>query len=225
MLSDTVEVNKMIVNAEGWAKRANQILGSPDWSDYRNTGEAIQFAVSMLAALYGSQSKQLKAFLDGQDAISKMKPGMGNIQLLQLNHTHGAIKNAKEELEAGLIGSMRVIVAGEVLAELVTLGKEILSQKDEAGKNVSAVLIAAAYEDLMRRMGEEFATLTDRPKLEDVISALKGAGVLKGGQVALALSFLPFRNHSLHAEWNKVDNSQVESCISFVEALLLKHFS
>jgi hypothetical protein len=179
----------------------------------------------MLAALYGPHSTQLKAFLDGQDAISKMKIGTVEIRSFQLNHAHGVIKNAKEELEAGLVGNMRVLVAGEVLAELVALGKEILSQKDEAGKNVSAVLIAAAYEDLMRRMGEEFATVNGRPKLEEVINVLKSASVLKGGQVALALSFLPFRNHSLHAEWNKVDSSQVESCLSFIEALLLKHFS
>lgn len=215
----------MAANAEGWIKRASAVLARPNWNDYIGVSEAIQFATSMLAALYGPQSPQLRAFLDGQGSISKMKPGTGNIELAQMTHAHGAIKNAKEELEAGLIGNMRVLIAGEILGELVSLGKEVLAQKDEAGKNVAAVLIAAAYEDLMRRMGDELAAVAGRPKLEEVIVALKGASVLVGGQVALALSFLPFRNHSLHAEWDKVDISQVESCLSFVEALLLKHFS
>jgi hypothetical protein len=59
---------------------------------------------------------------------------------------------------------------------------------------------AAAFEDLMRRMGSELAAVTRRPK--------------------------KFRNDSLHADWAKVSRAQVESCVAFlrsesVEALQL----
>ena len=74
-------------------------------------------------------------------------------------------------------------------------------------------------------MGEEFAGVTTRPKLEEVIAALKTADVLKGGQIATAQGFLKFLNDSLHADWANVDRSQVESCLAFSESLLLKHFS
>jgi hypothetical protein len=64
-----------------------------------------------------------------------------------------------------------------------------------------------------------------RPKLEDVIIALKDTGVLKGGEVGTAQSYLKFRNDSLHADWAKVQKSQIQSCTAFIEALLQKHFS
>ncbi len=137
----------------------------------------------------------------------------------------GVIKNALAELEAGLIVNLRVAVEGEVLGEMIALCKDVLSKKSDEAKNVAAVLIAAAYEGLLRKMGEEFAGVTTRPKLEEVIAALKTADVLKGGQIATAQGFLKFLNDSLHADWANVDRSQVESCLAFSESLLLKHFS
>jgi hypothetical protein len=110
------------------------------------------------------------------------------------------------------------------LSELVGLSKEIMDDTD-AAKNVSAVLIAAAFEDLMRRMGSELAAVNGRPKLEEVLTALKAAGVLKGGEIGVAQSYLKFRNDSLHADWGNVQKSQVQSCTAFIETLLVKHFS
>jgi hypothetical protein len=100
-----------------------------------------------------------------------------------------------------------------------------LQDNTEAAKNVSAVLIAAAFEDLIRRMGSELAGVVGRPKLEEVITAFENAAFLKGGEVGTAQSYLKFRNESLHADWAKVQGSQVQSCIGFIEALLVKHFS
>ncbi len=111
------------------------------------------------------------------------------------------------------------------MSELVSLGKEILADNSPASKNVAAVLIAAAYEDLIRRMGSELAAVAGRPKLEDVLISLKNSGVLKGGEVGTAQSYLKFRNDSLHADWNNVQKSQIDSCVAFIDALLLKHFS
>jgi hypothetical protein len=57
-------------------------------------------------------------------------------------------------------------------------------------------------------MGSELAGITDRPKLEQVISTLKDKGILKGGEVGTAQSYLKFRNDSLHADWNNVTEAQ-----------------
>ena len=124
-----------------------------------------------------------------------------------------------------MIVSLRAQVAGEIFGELVGLAKDTLVDDTETAKNVSAVLVAAAFEDLMRRMGSELAGVVGRPKLEDVVTALKNAGILKGGEVGIAQSYLKFRNDSLHADWAKVQKSQVQSCMAFIEALLTKHFS
>jgi hypothetical protein len=93
------------------------------------------------------------------------------------------LRNAIAEVEGGLIVGLRAQVAGEIFSELVGLGKEVLEDDTESAKNVSAVLIAAAFEDLMRRMGSELAGVTGRPNLEEVFSALKNGGILKGGEV------------------------------------------
>jgi hypothetical protein len=213
----------MPLNTEPLLKRAREVLAQP--VNLASASEPIQFATSMLTALHGAQSTQLKVFLDGCAAISKNTTGAGNAAHHLRQHAHGAIKNAIAEVEGGLIVSLRAQVAGEILGELVGLGKETLEDDTESAKNVSAVLIAAAFEDLMRRMGSELAGVTGRPKLEEVLTALKNADVLKGGEVGTAQSYLKFRNDSLHADWTKVHKSQVQSCTAFIEALLVKHFS
>lgn len=212
----------MIGDCELYKKRTDELLHK----GREMTGsEAIQGATSVLTALYGPQSPQLRQFRDGCDAISKSSPNPANMQHNLRAHAIGTLKNAKAELEGGLIVSLGLAVAGEMLAELIRVAKEVLAERAEEAKNVGAVLVSAAYEGLIRRMGEDFGGVTDRPKLEKVITSLKDAGILKGGQVGTAQSYLKFRNDSLHADWGKVDRSQVQSCLAFVEALLTKHFS
>ena len=215
----------MPFDAAAWTKRADEVLALGDSANQGVASEVTQFATSLLTVLYGPQSTQLKAFSQGCEAISKLKPGMGNISVLLCRHGRGAVANARAELKAGLVGTLRVQVTGEVLADLENLGKEILAEGTDAAKNVAAVLIAAAFEDLIRRMGAEFAGVVTRPSLQEVVTALQAAGVLKGGEVGIAQSFLKFRNDSLHADWANVSRAQVESCIAFVDAMLVKHFS
>jgi hypothetical protein len=212
----------MAFDSEAWVKRANEVV-SKGGSDFGASSEAVQFATSMITALYGPHSTQLEAFSAGCEAIVKLKTGIVAVELRR--YACGAIANAKAQLEAGLVGSLRVQVTGEVLADLVSLAKEKLGEGTDSAKNVAAVLIAAAFEDLMRRMGGEFAAVVTRPSLQDVITALKDAEMLKGGEIGIAQSFLKFRNDSLHADWANVSRAQVESCAAFVDAMLVKHFS
>jgi hypothetical protein len=214
----------VIDNSDRWLRQAEEILNRGSGGSGAGS-EAVQFATSMLTALYGQESPQLRQFRDGCEANAKISANPRNMYFNLWQHAIGAIRHAKGELEAGLIVRLRVTVAGEILQELMGLAKEIMVERTEQAKDVGAVLTAAAYEGLMRKMGEEFAGLQGRPRLEEVVSALKAANVLRGGQVGTALSYLRFRNDSLHADWTNVDRSQVESCLSFGESLLAKHFS
>lgn len=207
-------------DAQEWIDAAGVVLGGPQ-TMLNNAMRAVQFATSMLTHFYGSEAPQTRMF---RSAVEPQLKRDGTDYVLFLI-AEGAIRNTINELQSGLVANLRAAVAGEVLGELVRLAKEMLGGKGEAAKNVGAVLVAAAFEDLIRRMGEEFAGVTDRPKLEQVVASLKNAGTLRGGEVATALSYLKFRNDSLHADWSSVDLSQVHSCLAFVEALLLKRFS
>ena len=205
-------------NSEAWSKEAEAILkrtaGKTNNEMVASASELAHFATSMLTALYGVESPQFRRFREGLETVPSSF----------FAHARGVIAAANAELKAGLIVRLRVTVAGEILTELIRLAKDVLEERSDAAKNTGAVLVASAFENLIRRMGEEFAGVTARPKLQDVITALKDAGVLKGGQIGTATSYLKFRNDSLHADWQAVDRSQVESCLAFTESLLLKHF-
>jgi hypothetical protein len=209
-------------DSASWINRAKEIL-SKSGSDYRAASEATQFATSMLTAFYGPESPQLKQFLDGYTTVSKNTNT--NIPVALRLYSYRAINNVIEELEHGLVENLRVQVTGEVLAELAYLGKEILSGETESAKNVAAVLVAAAFEDLIRRMGLELGGVKGRPPMHDVITALKDAAILKGAEIGITQSFMKFRNDSLHADRANVSRIQVESCSAFIDALLMKHFS
>jgi hypothetical protein len=107
----------------------------------------------------------------------------------------------------------------------LALAKENLDDRSDSGKNIASILVAAAYEDLLRRMGRDLAGVSDRPKLTSVVKVFKDAGVLQGGSIATAQGYLKFRHDALHADWDKIDRPPIPSVIGFPEGLLLKHFS
>jgi hypothetical protein len=208
----------MAKNTDAWLERARFLSKSAE-KDVRGS-EMVQFATSLLTALHGPKSTQVTAFLDGCAAISERSSSADAAAYYLFGHAQGAIRNAIAEIESGLVDGLRVLVTGEILSELLRTGKEVLESQNESSKNVGAVLIAAAYEDLLRRMASEFVGITDRPSLQDVVVALKDAGVLKGGEPGIAQSFLKFRNDSLHADWANVTRAQVDSCAAFIESML-----
>lgn len=201
-----------MLDTDSWIKRADQAIASCTMWSY---SEAMQFATSMITAFYGADSPQMKTFREHAKGLPAYVA----------EHVIGTIKNIKAEITAGLIKNVRALLTGDIVAELLTLAKEISENQSEQAKNVGAVLVAAAFEDTIRRMGTEFGGVIGRPKLEEVINTLKQKDVLKGGEPATAIGYLRFRNDSLHADWQNVQWSQVTSWLAFVEALLLKHFS
>jgi hypothetical protein len=189
-----------MLNAEAWIKRATEVLGDPQKAHQ----ESVPFAVSLLSSVYGPQSIQSKTLSDQLERIASSAPNPTNARHHEVGIAQGAIRNTVAELEAGLITTLRALVAGEIFGELVFLAKQILADQTEAAKTVASVLVAVAFEDLMRRMGTELAGVMGRPEMQDVITALKNAAVFKGGEIGTAQSFLKLRNDSLHADWAKV---------------------
>jgi hypothetical protein len=126
------------------------------------------------------------------------------------------------EVRDGLVQNIRLGVVGEVLADLVSMARDGLEQ---GSVPVAAVLAAAGFEDLIRRLAQEKAGVTSRMKLEQVLIELKDKGILQGGEPGIAQSFLKFRNDSLHADWNNVTETQVSSCLSLIDSLIIKHLS
>ena len=56
------------------------------------------------------------------------------------------------EINGGLVRNIRLGIAGEILGDLIFMAREALG---ENAVQVAAVLTAAAFEDLMRRLAQE----------------------------------------------------------------------
>src|SRR4030095_5801946 len=115
----------------------------------------------------------------------------------------------------GFLGSIRAATMAEVLADFIKLSRQVLeADPGDNGKNVAAVLAAAAFEDSIRRIAEKHE-IPDTEKLADLLTELKTRKVLDGAQVGIAQSYLKFRNSALHAKWSEIERSSVSSVLGF----------
>jgi hypothetical protein len=194
--------------------------------DYASDASALtQGTTTLLALTHGQRSPQLSAFeTDIASAQANEANSMVRAMVVR-SIAFGALRNLKGEVETGLIGNLRLEVTGEVLSDFLLLAKSSLDEGTEEGKNVSAVLTAAAFEDLIRRMGTTFCGIQTRDELHKIVVALKTAGVLVGAQFGTIQAQLQFRNDALHADWKKIDAIGVKTVMLLVQELLLKHFS
>jgi hypothetical protein len=203
-------------------RRIDELLANSN-GDETKSHELFQGTLSLLVLLYGQSSSQVESLKNNAGSIINSQPP-------QVAHRHiarlaiGALNNLKGEIEAGVVGSIRKAMTGEVLADFLQLSRAALHEKGDDAKNVASVLAAALFEDTIRRLAAANA-IPHNEKLQDVITALKDNGVLQGSQVGIANSYLNFRNNSLHAQWDKVGRESVASVLGFVEQLLVKHFS
>jgi len=209
----------MPTNVEGWLKRAEEF--GPRCSGNKQSGEALLFAISMATAFYGPGSPQLEMIKRRAEALPKEK-GNAYPHIMIYEFAVGAIRNMVAEIKSGRVTGRRLGIAGEVLADLIAMAREALN---ENAIQVAAVLAAAAFEDLMRRLAQEKAGITSRIKLDQVLIELKDKGILQGGEPGVAQSFLKFRNDSLHADWQNVKEPQVSSCLALLDSLIVKPLS
>lgn len=187
--------------------------------------ELFQGALTVLSAVYGTDSLQVSTIQHAAEDVRSRKSGHLSHHMHDQNAAVlGALQNLKAELAGGLAGSLEKRFTGDVLTDMIRLARTALDEPSDGAKNVAAVLAAAAFEDTIRRMGTSLAGVLGRDDLSDVIQTLKEKGILQPPQLGIALSYLNFRNRALHADWETIEKSSVESVLGFVEQLLLKHF-
>ncbi len=181
--------------------------------------------LGIMQALYGPDSSQETAL---RNIIERFRDPFGASALEAIDSSvlaiGGVLKAIKAELEAGLIGSLRATLTGEVLTDFIKLARATLEESEDGAKNVAAVLAAAAFEDVLRRLAD-VKDLGHQEKLVDVLTALKNIEVLQRTEVGIAQSYLSFRDRSLHAQWNEVDRPAIESILAFTEQMILKHLT
>jgi len=217
------------IGKETVQKRAQELLATRTGAGMNAaaTSEAYHGALNLLGVVHGPDSVQARQLIQAMTVADKAKDGNRayNLHAFVSPAVRGALQSLQADVQAGLTGSIVMQASGEILGDHLALAKEALAAGGEPQKNVAAVLVAAAFEDTLRRLAETKAGVTDRPKLEEVIGRLKTSGALAGAAVSTATGHLRFRNDSLHADWTKVQVATVNSCMAFVEGLLREHFS
>lgn len=130
--------------------------------------------------------------------------------------------SAKEDFEGGFIFDVDLRVSGEVFGDFVGLARQALT---DGHKDVAAVLATAALEDALKRFALANGLDVEGKSMQDVVNALKGAGLVAGAQKSLLDTMPKLRNAALHAEWAKLSETDVGSVLGFVEQFLLTKFS
>jgi hypothetical protein len=182
-----------------------------------------QGALSVMIALHGENSSQVKNFLRQREQIQeKFLPN--DIEIGISTVAEGAIKNLQAEIDAGFAGSLQQTISGEVITDFVRLAHQAMDyDASDNSKNVASVLAAAAFEDTFRRLAKNH-NIPHMEKLADLLDELKERKILQGTQVGIANSYLNFRNSALHAQWERIERASVAAVLGFIEQLLLSHF-
>jgi hypothetical protein len=92
-------------DSDAWIRRADELLAKHPSANYHRASELYQFATSMLSMLYGVESPEMQSLRSNAELASKDKSAFqaGHISLL----AQGAIKAARDDLRAGLIGNLK----------------------------------------------------------------------------------------------------------------------
>lgn len=191
--------------------------GSGYGSSYAYAGDWKQWATS-------AQSLILKVFGEGaphyQNFLAQLNSCGGGSH--DVNALYGIFLSAKDDFEGGYVFDVDLRISGEVFGDFVGLAKQSLA---EGHKDVAAVLACAALEDALKRFALANDLSVGDKGMQDVVNALKGAGLVAGAQKSLLDAMPRIRNYALHANWDKISEPDVSSVLGFVEQFLLSKFS
>jgi hypothetical protein len=186
--------------------------------------ELIHSTLTILTAMYGADSSQEAVWRSLLDRIRLENPNNDHAVLVRsIGATRGVLQTLLHELDCGFIGSLRTSMTSEILGSFIKLAHGVLDEFGEGGKDVAAVLTAAALQDTVRYLAGKNG-LEERGSLPEILEELREEGVLHNIQSSHTQSYLGFCNKALHAEWAELDMRTVKNTLAFTEALLSKHF-
>jgi uncharacterized protein YutE (UPF0331/DUF86 family) len=151
---------------------------------------------------------------DNLMADEHLKQGVpSNVLVLML----GVLRGAKDEWDHGLLGRIEYIVAGATFDDFLDYAAEY----HKGNKTMeSSVLASAVLEDTVKKIAQKNGLATEKKTLDPLIDELVKANVFTPVKAKRVRSFAGVRNHALHAEWDKFDNSDVGAMIKGIRELI-----
>ena len=179
--------------------------------------------LTLIENLYGVNSIKIRALSEsGAKTRFDAAPWADDVRKAFKDFLVGILNGIKNDIENDLIFNLEKQTIGSVVADFITLAK---SSAEEGYKDVAAVLAAASIEDALKRFSALNELQVDDKVMSEVVNALKTKGLLKGPQASLLASYTQIRNKAFHAQWDKIEMSDVKSLISFTEEFILKNLS
>jgi hypothetical protein len=179
--------------------------------------------LGVVSGIYGTRSPQLEVLDEMNTRIMCTKWSEPSKNETLVEELKGILENVKVEIDGGLLKSIQEEARGEILADFVVLAKDAI---DSGAKDVAAVLSCAALEDTLKRFAESVGIKeVDDKNMPEVINALKAVDAIPSAQAKIVRSFVEVRKKAMHAEWGKIDTSEVHSVIAFVQDFIAKHFT
>jgi len=181
--------------------------------------EIVASTLSILSKVYGEENHHVEDFMEKNVYYRKFTTD--RYQML-LNCCVGKLKAVESDIKFGLLETIEREISGEVFSDFIRAAN---TSFNEGYKDIAAVLGCAALEDLLKRLAKLNTIDVEDKTMSDVVNALKKAGVIKGAQTNIVSAYVTLRNKTFHAQWDKIDNADVKSLLSFTEEMLIKHFS
>jgi hypothetical protein len=200
--------------------RINELINDRPDGTRASTEEIFLGTLSVLSYLYGENSIILTTFTKSAEQIRKtIQNGISGVSRQLYHLSLGALNSAKKDIELGLVKSIEKRIAAEVYSDFILMAKSAI---DNSYKDVSAVMVSAAFEDMLKKYGKLNGILNLEEKdLTEVINALSAASLLGGPQLKILRSHVGLRNKAMHAEWDKIDTPEVKGLIAFTEEFII----
>jgi hypothetical protein len=150
----------------------------------QNANQVLEGTITVTRAAYGDNDERLGDIRSNAQAYFKHDPSAEYAITHCMQVCGGVLANLKEEIGAGLLGSVETCVTGDVLSDVVGLARLVLQEQGDDPRNVAAVLTAAAFEDSLKVVAE---LRHRRPGLKALYlsgytdEAIVRHGVLEGG--------------------------------------------
>ncbi len=171
-------------------------------------------AENLILAVYGERSPHYLNFQKERDTCNGY-----DYEVLSI---YGVFESGKDDFEGGYVFDVDLRISGEVLGDFVALARQALA---EGNKDVAAVLACAALEDALKRFAVAKGLDTVGKTMQEIVNALKGAGLVTGAQKSLLDTMPKIRNMAMHADWDKFSEPDVNSVLGYVEQFLLTNLS
>jgi len=135
---------------------------------------------------------------------------------------HGLLVNIYKDWQSGLLWPIEYVVSAENFDQFL---RQAGSYHKSGKKIEAAVLVAAVFEDALKKVAKRNGLDPSSRNAQDIIIDLREGGFITEVHARRLLEGTALRNKATHAKWAEFDLRDVGSVIRTVDELIEKHLN